>query len=104
MSGRIQRILCVMGQSKFESLLSSNLQYVRAHTQKSLNGVSDQSRLHDDEKGEWGLLLLQAYLCSPFWRSLSSITGVRSSLQLRACQSGSNVRAIMSALARLTIM
>jgi hypothetical protein len=29
---------------------------------------------------------------------------VRSSLQLSACQSGSNVRAIMSALARLTIM
>lgn len=105
MSGRIQRILCVMGQSKFESLLSGNLQCVWAHTQKNLNGDgSDQSRLHDDEKGEWGLLLLQAYLCSPFWRSLSSITGVRSSLQLSACQSGSNVRAIMSALARLTIM
>ena len=68
MSGRIQRILCVMGQSKFESLLSGNLQCVWAHTQENLNGDgSNQSRLHDNEKGGGGAasiasLLLQSFL------------------------------------------
>ena len=65
---------------------------------------SDTHTFPFKEREKVGLLLLRAYFCNPFLRSVSSITGVRSSLQLRACQTGSNIRAIISALARLTII